>query len=123
MTRAVIAGSLHKPVEMRTSKAGKPYATFTACESVNGSRRFWRGVAFDEAAIAALKELPAGSPIALGGELDCEIYRPENAEPKLSWSLKVDGVLTASKLKSAARETATRSSAAPDTEGVDDTPF
>jgi hypothetical protein len=113
--RALVVGALQKAAELRTSKAGKPYATFTACESVNGSRRFWRGVAFDEAVIAVLKDLPAGSPLALGGELDCEIYRPENAEPKLSWSLKVDGVLTASKPKSAAR-----SSAAPDTGGVDD---
>jgi single-stranded DNA-binding protein len=96
MSRAVVAGSLHKPVEVRTSKNGNPFATFTVVESVNGSRRFWRAVAFDEGAIAALKDLPAGEPIAIGGEIDCEIWTPEDGrEPRLNWKVTADAVLTA----------------------------
>jgi single-stranded DNA-binding protein len=100
MSRAVVAGSLHKPVEVRTSKNGNPFATFTVVESVNGSRRFWRAVAFDEGAIAALKDLPAGEPIAIGGEIDCEIWTPEDGrEPRLNWKVTADAVLTARRPK------------------------
>jgi hypothetical protein len=105
MTLAIVSGALNKAVEERVSKAGKPYATFTACESVNGSRRFWRGVAFDEATIAALRELDAGAPIACAGEIDCELWTPEDGrEPRLNWKITVDAVLTARRAKR--RETA-----------------
>jgi hypothetical protein len=96
MTRGIVSGALHKAAEVRTSKAGKPFSTFAIRESVNGSTRFWRAVAFDDASIAALKEMAAGSPIGAAGEVDCELYRPEGGgEGRLSWAVKVDGVLTA----------------------------
>jgi hypothetical protein len=97
MTRGIVSGALHKAAEVRTSKSGKPFATFTVRQSVNGSTRFWRAVAFDDASIAALKEMAAGSPIGVAGEVDCELYRPEGGEGRLSWSIRVDGVLTARK--------------------------
>jgi hypothetical protein len=94
--RAIVSGALHKAAEERTSKAGKPFATLTIRENVNGSTRWWKGIAFDEGAIAVLKELPAGSPIAVVGEIDAEIWTPEDSSsPRMSWKLTVDAVLTA----------------------------
>jgi hypothetical protein len=104
MTRAVIAGSLHKVVEERASKSGNPFAIFTIREVVNGATR-WRGVAFDEATIAALRELDAGSPVAVAGEIDAEIWAPEDGrEPRLNWKITAVAVLPARRPKK--RETA-----------------
>jgi single-stranded DNA-binding protein len=105
MTRAVIAGSLHKAVEIRTAKSGNSFAVFTIREAVNGATRWWRSVAFDEAAIAALKELDAGAPIACAGEIDCELWTPDDGrEPRLNWKITADAVLSARRPKN--RETA-----------------
>jgi single-stranded DNA-binding protein len=94
--RAIVSGALHKAAEERTSKAGKPFATLTIRENVNGSTRWWKGIAFDEEAIAVLKELSAGAPIAVAGEIDAEIWTPEDgSSPSMSWKLTVDAVLSA----------------------------
>jgi single-stranded DNA-binding protein len=100
MTRAIVSGALHKAAEERTSKAGKPFATFTIRENVNGSSRYFRAVAFDEVAIAVLKELSAGAPIAVAGEIDAEPWTPEDGrKPRLSWKVTADSVLSARRPK------------------------
>jgi single-stranded DNA-binding protein len=116
MTRTIVSGALHKAVEERVSKAGKPFATFTIRENVNGSTRWWRAVAFDEASISALKHLSAGAPLAVAGEIDAELWTPEGGgEPRLSWKITADAVLSAkAKPKQrAGREVADTSWAAP----------
>lgn len=96
MTRAIVSGALHKSAEERTSKAGNPFSTFTVTEKFNGATRWWKGVAFNEEVISALKDLSAGSPVALAGEIDCELWTPEDGrEPRLSWKITADAVLSA----------------------------
>jgi single-stranded DNA-binding protein len=95
MTRAIVTGSLHKGVEERTSKNGNPFATFTICETVNGATRWFRAVAFSELVIAAVRSLQAGEPLSVAGELDAEVYAPDAGSPRVSWSIRVDGALTA----------------------------
>jgi len=139
MTRAVVAGSIQKAIEARTSKAGKPFAIGTVCESVNGGRRFWNCVAFNETVIQALRSIQAGAPINVAGEIDCEIWKPaDGREPRLNWKITVDGVLTAqapakaaeSRTSTTAEHPAGRSGAAPGGKPVhpstsldDDIPF
>jgi single-stranded DNA-binding protein len=93
--RAIVPGSLHKPAEFRTSKNGKPFATFTIRENLNGATRWWQAIAFSESVIEALKELAIGEPIAVAGEFDCEIYAPSSGEPRLSCKITADSVLSA----------------------------
>jgi Single-strand binding protein family len=100
MTRAIVSGALNKAVEIRTAKSGNPFATFTIREAANGAARWWRAVAFDEAVIAALRELDAGAPIPCAGEIDCELWTPEDGrDPRLNWKITVDAVLTARRAK------------------------
>jgi len=94
--RAIVSSTLHKSAELRTSKNGNPFVTFTIRESLNnGSSRWWQAIAFSESTIEALKELDVGEPIAVAGEFDCELYAPPGGEPRLSWKITADSVLSA----------------------------
>jgi single-stranded DNA-binding protein len=94
--RALVNGALHKAAEGRTSKAGTRFSTFTLREKVNGSTRWWSVVAFDEASIAAVLSMKVGEPIAVSGEINAELWTPEDgSEPRLSWKITADAVLTA----------------------------
>ena len=53
-------------------------------------------VAFDEASIAAVLSMKVGEPIAVSGEINAELWTPEDgSEPRLSWKITADAVLTA----------------------------
>ena len=93
--RALVNGALHKAAEERTSKAGTRFSTFTLREKVNGSTRWWRVVAFDEASIAAVLSMKVGEPIAVSGEFNAELWTPEGGESRLSWKITADAVLSA----------------------------
>jgi hypothetical protein len=93
--RAIVSGALHKAAAERTSKAGKQFATLTIRENVNGLTRWWQAIVFNESAIEALKDLAVGDPIAVAGEIDCELYAPPGGESRLSWKITADAVLSA----------------------------
>jgi hypothetical protein len=94
--RAIVSGALHKAAEERRSKVGKPFATLTLRENVNGSTRWWRVVAFDEASIAAVLSMKVDEPIAVSGEINAELWTPEDgSEARFSWEITADAVLTA----------------------------
>ena len=93
--RALVNGALHKAAEERTSKAGTRFSTFTLRENVNGSTRWWSVVAFDEASIAAVLSMKVGEPITVSGEFSAELWTPEGGEPRLSWKITADAVLSA----------------------------
>jgi single-stranded DNA-binding protein len=96
--RAIVSGALHKAAEERTSKPGKRFASLH--ENVNSSTRWWRVVAFDEASIAAVLLLRVGEPIVVSGETNAELWAPEDgSEPRLSWKVTADAVLTARRLR------------------------
>jgi Single-strand binding protein family len=93
--RAIVSGALHKAAELRTSKNGNQFATFTIRESLKGATRWWLAVAFSESTIEALKELAVGDPIAVAGDIDAEIYAPAGSESRISWRITADAVLSA----------------------------
>jgi hypothetical protein len=95
--RVIVSGAVGKPADIRTSKNGNTFATFSVRESLNGSTRWWQAIAFSETVIEALKELSAGEPIAVAGEFSCEIYAPAGSESRLNWRITIDGVLIARK--------------------------
>jgi hypothetical protein len=93
--QGILAGSIHKEVELRPSRNGKPFATFTIRENVNGKTRWWQAIAFSESAIEELRQLDAGSPVAVAGMVDAEIYAPAGSEGRINWRVTVDAVLSA----------------------------
>jgi hypothetical protein len=112
-TRAIVSGALHKAAEERTSvKTGKRFATLTIRENVNGSTRWWQCICFTESVIGDLKELAAGAPISVAGEIDAEIYAPAGSEGRINWRITVDAVLLARKSKQKPRKADGRDRAA-----------
>jgi hypothetical protein len=109
----IASGALNKAAELRTSKSGKPFAVFTLRETVNGATRWLQCIAFSESAIADLKEMEAGEPIAVAGEITAEIYAPAGADSRINWRVRVDGVLTARRKPKSAPEGASRKPQAP----------
>jgi hypothetical protein len=93
--RAIVSCALGKPAEIRTSKNGNQFATCSLRESLNGSTRWWQGIAFSESVIETLKESAVGEPIVVCGEITAEIYAPAGAESRINWRITVDAVLTA----------------------------
>jgi hypothetical protein len=99
-TRAIVSGALHKAAEERISvKTGKRFATLTIRENVNGSTRWWQCICFTESVIEDLKELAAGAPVSVTGEIDAEIYAPAGSEGRINWRITVDAVLLARRPK------------------------
>jgi hypothetical protein len=85
-----------KPPRNAPPRPVSSFATLTLRENVNGSTRWWRVVAFDEASIAAVLSMKVGEPIAVSGEINAELWTPEDgSEPRLSWKITADAVLTA----------------------------
>lgn len=118
--RAIVLGSLGKPVEFRAAKNGNAFATLSLRENVNGSTRWWQGIAFNEAVIETLREMSAGETVAVVGEFTAETYAPAGGEARVNLRIVVDGVLTARKPRKAkpntpknGREVAEASWAAP----------
>jgi hypothetical protein len=97
--RAIVSGTLFKAPVSKTSKAGKPYAFATIREGIGDAARWWKVFVFGDDAIAEVLRLGDGDPLAVGGEFDCQAYKTEAGDDRLSWSIMVDGVLTARKRK------------------------
>ena len=95
--RVIVSGAVGKPAEIRTSKNGNTFATFSVRESVNGSTRWWQAIAFNESVIEAVKELSVGEGLAVAGEITAEIYAPAGGESRINWRVTVDGALSARK--------------------------
>jgi hypothetical protein len=93
--RAILSGAVGKAADLRTSKNGNSFATFSIRESFNGSSRWWQAITFNENAIEILKEMAVSEPIAVCGEITAEIYAPAGTESRINWRITVDGVLTA----------------------------
>jgi hypothetical protein len=97
--RVLLTGAIGKSAEIRTSKNGKQFATFSIRENINGSTRWWQAIAFSESAIATLREMQVGEPLSVAGELSGEIYVPAGAESRINWRIAIDAILTARKPK------------------------
>ena len=92
--RAIVSGVIFKAPQTKTSKAGKPYAIATIREGTGERVRWWKAFVFNEFAIEEILRLGDGDPIAVSGEFDCQAYKTDAGEDRLSWSIMVDAVLS-----------------------------
>ena len=106
--RAIVSGSLAKPPAKKTSSNGNAYLFITIRESHGGGSRFWNGFVFNECALAVIEQMKSGEPIAVAGEIEAEIFKPEGKDPRVSLSVKVDGVLNARQPSKQKRDAAPR---------------
>jgi single-stranded DNA-binding protein len=137
--RVLLTGTLHKPPDRKVSKNGNGYIIATIREETGQSTRYWKAFIFDEACIATVEQLGAGSPLSVAGRLEASVWTPDGKEPRVSFSVTVDGVLSArapprkektnpnlgasANQKSPGREFADRSWAAPPPPDPDDEPW
>jgi hypothetical protein len=95
MIRGIVAGALFRGPEEKLSKANRPYTILTIRSGGGDATRWVRALLFNDEARAAVAGMAAGEAIAVSGELDCEVYVPEGGQPRISWSVRADAVLTA----------------------------
>lgn len=93
--RALINGVIFGTPETRLSKAGKPFLLASIRSGNSEAVRWWRAFVFRESVIEEMKRLGDGDPIAISGEFDFRSYSPDGAEPRLSWTIRADAVLSA----------------------------
>jgi hypothetical protein len=91
---ALVTGSLWKPPEQKTSKAGKPFVTATIRAKDGEALQWWRVTVFSESAQAEIMRLADGDSLAVQGAFKAEVYRPSIDEAKLSLSIIADQILT-----------------------------
>jgi hypothetical protein len=97
--RAIVSDALFKAPVSKTSKTGKPYVFATVREGKGDAARWWKAFIFSADAMAEVLLLGDGDPMAVSGEFDCQAYKTEAGDDRLSWSIMVDGVLSARKPK------------------------
>jgi single-stranded DNA-binding protein len=90
---ALVAGSLFRAPEQRTSKAGKPFVTATIRAKDGEASQWWRVTAFSESAQAELMRLSEGDACSVQGAFKCELYQLEGGETRVSLSIIADHVL------------------------------
>ena len=104
--RGIVSGCLSgQPIE-KTSKNGKPYLLATIVEKIGDRKRWIKAFVFSESACEEARRLADGDPIAVAGEIDASVYQPDNGEPRVSWSITVDALISARREPKAERETA-----------------
>ena len=136
-TRGIVSGALQKPPLQKTSANGNAYLLATIRDGSGDGARWWSAFVFNQDDITRVADLQAGDPLAVAGEIDASLYTPKDGQPRVSFSIRVDGVLTARKppreprdaparkgrpaARETAREAAARSWAAPNRgDGPDD---
>ena len=95
MIRAIVSGVLTRQAEERLSKTGRPYLKATVRDGSGDGARWVVAFVFNDAVREAISGMAAGEAIAVAGEIDAEIFTPEAGPARISWSIKVDGVLSA----------------------------
>jgi single-stranded DNA-binding protein len=88
----LVAGSLFRAPEQRTSKAGKRFVSATVKTRDGESTTFWKIVAFSETAQADLLRLDDGENLSVQGGLKVEIYTPAAGDAKASLTIFADNV-------------------------------
>jgi single-stranded DNA-binding protein len=88
----LITGTLFRPPELRTSKAGKPFVTATLKAKDDDESQWWKVLAFSESVQAELMRLDDGDAISVQGAFKADIY-DKDGEKRLSLSIIADNVL------------------------------
>ena len=76
-----------KAVELKTSKSGKPFATFSAVIGEGETKKFARVACFGEVAERVAAQLAIGGKAYCEGTLDAGIWQPPNGEPRLNLNI------------------------------------
>ena len=89
---ALVTGTLFRPPEQRTSKAGKPFVTATIRVKDGDGAQWWKVLAFSESIQAELMRLADGDAISAQGAFKAELY-DKDGEKRLSLSIVANKVL------------------------------
>ena len=90
---ALITGSIFKPPEQRTSKAGKSFVVTTVRVVEGNNNDYWQILAFAETVQTDLMRLEFGDRLSAQGKLQVELYTSKNGQQKISRTLLTDHVL------------------------------
>jgi single-stranded DNA-binding protein len=104
---ALIAGTLHRDPEQRTSKAGKDFVTALLRSESQGETLWVNAVAFDEAAQAESLQLKAGESLSVQGAMKVSIFE-KNGEHRASLDVVASHVLALRQASEAARKEGSR---------------
>ncbi len=78
-------GVCTKPPELKTSAAGKPFATFSVVIGEGEAKRFMRVACFGEIAERVAAQLTVSGKAYCEGRLETSIWQPQNGgEPRLN---------------------------------------
>jgi single-stranded DNA-binding protein len=120
----LVAGTLFREPEQRTSRSDKPFVTATIRARDGDASQWWKMVAFSETAQAELMRLTDGDALSVQGAFKAETYEKDGGT-KLSLSVIADHVL-ALRQPPKARKPRQEAAAAParqDAPFDDDVPF
>lgn len=81
------SGVALKPPELRTSKAGKPYAQFSLAVGEGENRKFVRVACFGETAEKVAAQLKVGGRAYVEGSLDVGVWAPEGRPPEANMNV------------------------------------
>lgn len=93
MTASVlVTGNLFRDPERKVSKLGNEYASATIAEGNGEGRRWWKILAFNDAAVELLR-LRDGDAVSAQGSFDVSTYE-KDGETRIGFSLKADRILS-----------------------------
>lgn len=96
MIDALVSGRLRGAVNVRTSKNGKPFATWRlATTDKNGDSVLCACIAFSTSAIDAAQRLTDGDSMAVTGEAAISTFTTSDGHTRHGLDVVVHGVLTA----------------------------
>ncbi len=73
-----------KAPELKTSKSGKPFCTFSVAIGEADAKRFARVAAFSETAEKVAAQLATGGKVYCEGTIDFAIWAPEGRPPQVN---------------------------------------
>ncbi|WP_026436124.1 single-stranded DNA-binding protein [Acidovorax sp. JHL-9] len=96
MISGLVAGKLFGSVELRTDKAGKPFAVAKVlATSGDGETLIVNVIGFEPALCAALQALGEGEPVALAGGLTPRVWTDKQGNTRPALDMVAHRVLTA----------------------------
>ncbi len=96
MISGLVAGKLYGPAELRTDKAGKPFAVVKVlATSGDGETLIVNVIAFEPAACAALQALAEGEPVALAGGITPRVWTDKQGNVRPALDMVAHRILSA----------------------------
>lgn len=79
-----LTGVCVKLPELKMSKTGKPFATFSLVVGDGDNKKFIRVACFGETAEKVAEQLKVGGKVYCEGTLDASIWTPQGGEPRIN---------------------------------------